>query len=556
MFKEWKSLKSRVQKNPEKGCRNKVKCPMCNELVIDLPRHLRSSKHKMKKEDARQARGVFDLRKTRIDSIKSVTTKIVKYICPMCKAVVKRIHDHLYKSPHHLKNNPEKYREMLQLKEVFGDEIKITIPFKRVEKHRFVESEGKSIGTVCIQNDDLSMKPSTSKCFEEQVEEVVYYKDKPDPSFKDCLEIFCLYLKSRSGGNKDSKSAGNEMAQVRRMMEVLSPNGDPCYFKFFDLQRLQTLWFPHAQNMMYEPGTKRSYLLSLSHFMDFLIRSKLTPNVAYVVPVPYLEAEVMHVCRNEISKWRQSLRVEEDERQFEILVQDSEKMIPKEYFKAILDSKFNSSVAKKIKEIYCEYSSTPSEFLLTRTLYTNARDCIFFKLICDNISRSGAIANMTLEEYIKGSFTPTGMYVVLVRKHKTYKKYGPCQIVINSELKFLCDSFYQIIRNGVPGRKSENMFISWSGCSLEPGAVSTQLNSYFTKCLPDDVILGNVSATLIRKSLLTFFYDNYPEIKEDLATLMKHKQSTGEKWYYLNQTKKEVSATSELVSAAIFGNKT
>ena len=70
----------------------------------------------------------------------------------------------------------------------------------------------------------------------------------------------------------------------------------------------------------------------------------------------------------------------------------------------------------------------------------------------------------------------------------------------------------------------------YSGCSLETDAVSTQLYSYFTKCLPDDVIVGNVSATLIRKSLLTFFYDNYPDIKEDLATLMKHKQSTVEKW--------------------------
>ena len=43
----------------------------------------------------------------------------------------------------------------------------------------------------------------------------------------------------------------------------------------------------------------------------------------------------------------QSLRVKEDYRQFEIIFQDSDKMILKEYFKAILDRKFNSSVAKK-----------------------------------------------------------------------------------------------------------------------------------------------------------------------------------------------------------------
>ncbi|XP_065640119.1 uncharacterized protein LOC136072738 isoform X2 [Hydra vulgaris] len=543
MFKKWVSSKKQVKlKKQEVYPREKVKCPICYKCVVDFPRHLRSSKHKVSKEDARIARGVYGLRKSAVAS--SEAKKTVKYVCPMCKAVVKRIHDHLYKSPHYLKNEPEKYREMLQKKTIFEKVNHITVPLKHQQNYNFQQSfdSNVSLDQFNIQNPESPSISNRTKSIDDE------------PTFKDYLEIFCLYLKSRSGGNKDLKSASNEMGQVRRIMEVL-PSDDPCYDKFFDLERLQTLWFPHAQRMMYEPGTKRSYLLSLSHFIDFLIRSKLTPNVPYVVPVTKVEADVMLVCQNEISKWRQSLRAEEEERQFDVLIQDGEKMIPKEYFKAILDSNFNVTVIKKIKEIHCQYSLKPNEFILTRSLYTNTRDCIFFKMVCDNISRSGAIANLTLEEYLKGTFTPTGLYVVLVRKHKTFKKYGPCQIVINSELKFLCDCFYKIKRNGVPGHKSENMFVTWSGCSLESGGVSTQLSSYFSKCLPDSVSLGNVSATLIRKSLLTFFYDNYPDMKKDLATLMKHKQSTGEKWYYLNQTKKEVSGTSEKISNVIFGSQ-
>ena len=60
---------------------------------------------------------------------------------------------------------------------------------------------------------------------------------------------------------------------------------------------------------------------------------------------------------------------------------------------------------------------------------------------------------------------------------------------------------------------------------------------------------------LIRKSLLTFFYDKHPEMKEKLSTLMKHKRSIGEKWYYLNQTCADVAETLEKVTDAIFGAK-
>ena len=113
------------------------------------------------------------------------------------------------------------------------------------------------------------------------------------------------------------------------MVGVVSLGDIPHYRMLFDLPTLENRWVrEHAVQRKYEPGTIRSYLLSLGHFMDFLIRSKVTPNVGNVLPVTQLDLETIKVCRDEDSKWRQALRQEEEERQFAVMMEDGDNIIP------------------------------------------------------------------------------------------------------------------------------------------------------------------------------------------------------------------------------------
>ncbi|XP_047143968.1 uncharacterized protein LOC124817665 [Hydra vulgaris] len=99
-------------------CRNKVKCPEpnCKSFIVHLPRHMRDV-HKKSPEEACITRGVFDLRKERKDAGLLTDQRIYsKYKCPICNKVVRRIHDHLYKSLHFLKNNLPLYYKMLKQK--------------------------------------------------------------------------------------------------------------------------------------------------------------------------------------------------------------------------------------------------------------------------------------------------------------------------------------------------------------------------------------------------------------------------------------------------------
>ena len=273
-------------------------------------------KHKWSSQDACAARGVFDLRKGRkdVDST-SNQRNYQKHVCPICKKVVRRIHDHLYKSPHFLKKDLTKYRAMLEQKKEFVPTLTINTQSLCVSKCLDMKKRNNynDVNLVSVDKDDKNKE----ECFTENykyaeeeknlTEEESYYEnevDKPvmsmqsqEPIFKDYLEVFNLYLKSRSGGNKDFKSANNEMAQVRRIMEVISPI-EQDYTKLFDLHELQNVWFPHAKVKKFEPGTKRSYLLSLGHFMDFMIRSKLTPNVCNVLPVDRLTGDAEFIGQN------------------------------------------------------------------------------------------------------------------------------------------------------------------------------------------------------------------------------------------------------------------
>ena len=97
-------------------------------------------------------------------------------------------------------------------------------------------------------------------------------------------------------------------------------------------------------------------------------------------------------------------------------------------------------------------------------------------------------------------------------------------------MKPLLDTYVCIVRGIIPGKKAKHVFITWSGKKLLSGGISTQLNSFFLKCLPDaDDDERKISATLIRKST-DFFYEHQPEMKAELSRLMKHKQETAEKF--------------------------
>uniref|UniRef100_A0A7M5V807 Uncharacterized protein n=1 Tax=Clytia hemisphaerica TaxID=252671 RepID=A0A7M5V807_9CNID len=202
------------------------------------------------------------------------------------------------------------------------------------------------------------------------------------------------------------------------------------------------------------------------------------------------------------------------------------------------------------------YGNTPKKYSPSMNTFTNCRDAILLILVVPNISRAGAVANMTLEEYKKATVTATGKSSILVKKHKTAKDYGPAEVLIRPENKVLLDTYVNVIRANVPGQKDPAVFIHWTGTQFDAtGGISIQLYSILKKCIPE-VFQGDkkASCTIIRKSLVTFFYKEFPEMKEKLSKLMKHKVETAEKFYNTNRMRAECDQTFDLVEKHLFGD--
>ena len=136
--------------NSKSFCSERIQCPECNNMVVDLPRHLCGSKHKWSPERVRNVRGNLNIRKERRDKVQHGSVcvgnnkKVKMYICPTegCGKVVRRIHNHLHKSPHFLKENPKLYREMLNTKIPLDECVKIKVPIHKIK------ASGHKISTI------------------------------------------------------------------------------------------------------------------------------------------------------------------------------------------------------------------------------------------------------------------------------------------------------------------------------------------------------------------------------------------------------------------------
>ena len=161
-----------------------------------------------------------------------------------CGKTVKRIHDHLYKSPHFLKDNPEEYRAALEAKIECDEHITIKIPVKSKK-----EKEGNFQSTENHHYDTgrQSSNSESEVTSEEEIEEVEntnqYNRGMEEPEFPEYLKAFRNYLTSHSGGKREPESANNEMNQIRRMMEIITPPEEVPHYKYlFDLPRIKKIW--------------------------------------------------------------------------------------------------------------------------------------------------------------------------------------------------------------------------------------------------------------------------------------------------------------------------
>ena len=107
---------------------------------------------------------------------------------------------------------------------------------------------------------------------------------------------------------------------MRTLTKLCSKNESLNYHNVLNLKLVQDEYIFKYSKEKKQNGTIESYLLSLTHFMNFLKQSieRLDAESIVIVDTDKFPTEKLLVLESKVSKWRESLRGEANEWQIEV----------------------------------------------------------------------------------------------------------------------------------------------------------------------------------------------------------------------------------------------
>ena len=179
-------------------------------------------------------------------------------------------------------------------------------------------------------------------------------------------------------------------------------------------------------------------------------------------------------------------------------------------------------------------------------------------LCFDNIPRTGALANITCQEYLNATDS-VGSYKVAVLDLKILATFESCIPVFTSalykEARVFCHQFRNSMKGINTNRHDEKFFMSWSGKRVSSPIVSVQLNSFWGKAVGHTKEGPRISATLVRKSVVSKVRTQKLELGKDLAGSMCHSEDTAKRSYFFQEKNKKVGSTSATLRSVLLDGK-
>ena len=326
-------------------------------------------------------------------------------------------------------------------------------------------------------------------------------------------------------------------------IKVAEPKSPAMYLLMLpgkDGVKLLKTWLSYAVEK-YQPGTVRSYLMSLRLFYKFLSQERKSD-------LPDVSVETLNARRDYMTSWSAAQKKEVLKRKLEIRDEDFRKLLSSEKLHQVCHGNQHVNAVKQLAVTSEETQGGESASrMLSDKSHCEVRDWLMTRLLIDNSGRSGVAANITVNEFNEAVFYPgteedNARYRVDVKEHKTAGIYGAANVWIYDDLYLLIEMYMRTVR--------KQFVASSNGLPLTSSKVSTCVWRTFQREGVD--LRGKISATTIRKSLATGMHVHMPQERDHLAALAQHKTDTQAKYYRVHDKKVETDlgrrAVEKLVS--------
>jgi site-specific recombinase XerD len=534
----------------------KKQCPVpnCRTFVVHLPRHL-TNVHKWKKERARTALQVFNLRKPYEFTERRRTSKQPDYHhprqCPMegCSAIVKRLSPHLTQF-HHISKKSGMFKTLVILsKKRLRQKIQPVDDSDLEEAWSDDGSEfaGSKTGSENEKLSDVANDPRNAAVRENENEDGVYctseagdIQESQQSELPTDFLQFQMWLQSADGGRKCEKSSKQHAFQVGVIFEAIDQD-----------KRVSSLWCKKKLSQFlavdvvrkgFMPRTIKSYLSSVRHWYAYILAEESDRITAD-------EKQKIQLMSDRVSRWINSYRREAAAKGLEKMDADLSKLVTPDKVSLFDRSQPALMAVKCLGEMA---DMAPKN--VSQTEYVLMRDFLLTQVIISNANRSGVLANMTVQEFLTARQIGES-FVISVTSHKTAHVYGPAKIVLTQTLFGWLSIFVTHVRSQITQRfsgKGGFLFLSWTGEKLESGQITRAVQSVWKKAG-----LGtDISCTLMRKSAVSSLHEKCPGQKDHLADLMCHSTQTASRCYRLVRRQETSVAASRTLSSLMKGDET
>ena len=196
----------------------------------------------------------------------------------------------------------------------------------------------------------------------------------------------------------------------------------------------------------YQPGTVRSYLMSLRLFYKFLTQERK-------IDIPNVSVDTLNARRDLMTSWSAAQKKKVLKRKLQKYDKDFKKLLSSERLYKVCHGDQRIKAVKQLATT-SEETNRGAEVRRVVNEQTHCEVCgwLLTRVLIDNSGRSGVAANLTVKEFKEAVFylgteEDLARWRMLVKKKETAENYGDAVVWVYDDLYKLMDMYVRSVRS-------------------------------------------------------------------------------------------------------------